>query len=147
MSDLWRISKLYMLFSDCSMSKSDWNCSGKVNGKAIFTIPSMLYAEQWLPRGVHILSIGSRDCVILQGRGERGRPRVSMIYRVSGWAKVVTRVLPGAGGSEKSECQRNVIWRCDVTCLAVAGFEDGSTHEPGNAGSPQHWKRQENILS
>jgi len=34
-----------------------------------------------------------------------------------------------------------------VTCPAVAGFEDGSTHEPGNAGSPQHWKRQENILS
>lgn len=51
------------------MSKSDWNCSGKVNGKSIFTIPSMLYAEQWLPKDVHILNIGSHDYVILQGKG------------------------------------------------------------------------------
>lgn len=37
--------------------------------KSIFTIPSMLYAEQWLPKDVHILNIGSHDYAIFQGKG------------------------------------------------------------------------------
>ena len=49
----------------------------------------------------------------------------------------------------KKEWEEWVSVQCDVrkTCLAIAGFEDGHAHEPGNAGSSQHWKRQDNILS
>lgn len=103
-----------LLFSDCSMSKSDWNCSGRVSGKSIFTIPSMLYAEQWLPKDVHILNIGSHDYVILQGKGEI---KVAIDFEMRGHPSLSGLAYGNNKGPSKCRREREgwVSVQCDVT--------------------------------